>query len=823
MSEKLNQLKEEIMDIFWQEPDFDVAVRQTLEKVGVCFGADTVYVAEYSEAAGAPEHTYCWCAPGTNALPEKQETGRQALQVPIEEDGEALAFWGMTGGQCEPEAQSVLPFIARMLGTFLLKKLYARRNEEYQKRMEASLELSEKRAETAYNILDSISAGVILVRLYPDGSARPLYGNLGMYRILKLPRTAENARVPDRESAELEGQYFDDFFANIPEPDGTRVRREYKEGYGLEHFSVKKYRLLRGDGSYVWVSADISLCEEHSDYRTYYATYTDMTEEQNLQVGLMDALEKEKKISKALEKADRAKNEFLSRMSHEIRTPMNAIIGLTTISAAHIDDRARLEDCLTKIGISSRHLLSIINDVLDMSKISDGKISINNEPFELRQLLLNLSAVCAANCEQQRQKFDMRLSNVENEILMGDRMRLQQILLNLLSNAEKFTPAGGSIRLWVEQTPKSEHQVVMRFTVEDTGIGMKKEFLERIFVPFEQEDQSMTRQQNGTGLGMSITKNLVELMGGTIEVESEYGEGSRFTVEIPMSLPQQRKPEKPKEDVAHLKVLIVDDDEGTCEHAALLLERMGIAGQWVLEGAEAVRLIETSHQSGDDFDVCFIDWKMPRMDGLETTRQIRKLLGPDVLIIIITAYDLGAVETEARKAGANALLSKPFFQSALYDALLTASNLRVIPEAPAEAEQPLCGHVLLCEDNALNTEIAVYLLEEAGMTVECAGNGQIGLEKFESAAPGAYDAILMDISMPVMDGLQATRAIRSLKHPDAGTIPIIAMTANAYDEDKKKSLDAGMNAHLSKPIEPAVLYKMLRQYLRPTPPDSPGR
>ena len=380
----------------------------------------------------------------------------------------------------------------------------------------------------------------------------------------------------------------------------------------------------------------------------YVAVISDETRERAAQQTLRDALV-------GAQRANAAKRDFLSRMSHEIRTPMNAIIGMATIAAAHISERDRVEDCLRKIGFSSKHLLSLINDVLDISKIEDGKLTITKEPFELRQLTDSVSSII---CQQARDKgigFEVRLNGVDEEMVVGDCMRLNQILLNLLSNAVKFTPSGGRISLDIKQIPQKNGGVRMDFTVSDTGIGMSEEFLKRLYLPFEQADSTISQKYGGTGLGMSITKNLVSLMDGTIQVRSEIGKGTSFTVELPLALPGGCSSLlRPPASVESLNVLIVDDDLNTCEHAKILLERMKIAAKWVQSGEDAVKTVRSAHETGEDFDVCFIDWQMPEMDGIETTRNIRRIVGPDTLIIIITAYDWSCIEQEAREAGADA-------------------------------------------------------------------------------------------------------------------------------------------------------------------------
>ena len=551
----------------------------------------------------------------------------------------------------------------------------------------------------------------------------------------------------------------------------------------------------------------------------YVAVISDETRERAAQQTLRDALV-------GAQRANAAKRDFLSRMSHEIRTPMNAIIGMATIAAAHISERDRVEDCLRKIGFSSKHLLSLINDVLDISKIEDGKLTITKEPFELRQLTDSVSSII---CQQARDKgigFEVRLNGVDEEMVVGDCMRLNQILLNLLSNAVKFTPSGGRISLDIKQIPQKNGGVRMDFTVSDTGIGMSEEFLKRLYLPFEQADSTISQKYGGTGLGMSITKNLVSLMDGTIQVRSEIGRGTSFTVELPLALPGGSSLLKPLLSVESLSVLVVDDDLNTCEHAKILLERMKIAAKWVQSGEDAVKTVRSAHETGEDFDVCFIDWQMPEMDGIETTRNIRRIVGPDTLIIIITAYDWSCIEQEAREAGADAFLAKPFFQSSMYNTLMAVRGHRhgKIDESAAAGRQKFDGvHILLAEDNELNCEIAVEMFKLIGVTVDCAGDGQRCVESFMAEKSGTYDAIFMDIQMPVMDGYSAAKTIRGSMHPEAKTMPIIAMTANAFSEDVSAALAAGMNGHIAKPIDLDILVMMLNKYVKKMDDDRPDK
>ena len=538
----------------------------------------------------------------------------------------------------------------------------------------------------------------------------------------------------------------------------------------------------------------------------YITVLADQTDAIGYQRTLSDALE-------SARNANVAKSNFLSHMSHEIRTPMNAIIGMTTIAMSRLDDRARLEDCLGKIAQSSRHLLGLINDVLDMSKIEGGRLSIAHEPFNFRLSLQGIVNLIQPQIQEQGQNFEVSLSEVDEEELNGDAMRLNQILINLLSNAVKFTPRGGSIRLDIRQVHKNRNNVRFRFIIRDTGIGMSEEFISRLYMPFEQATASTASKFGGTGLGMAITQNLVSLLGGMISVKSKEGRGTEFTVELPFGL-SGRQTSRELSALDPLKVLVVDDDPGTCEHASLLLGRMGLRARWVLAGKEAVDLILRARECGDDYDVCLIDWQMPDMDGVETARRIRREVGPDTLIIIISAYDWSPIEREAREAGVNAFINKPFFASTLHDTLLSITR-----HAPAKAEVSVPNRreydfsgrrILLVEDNEFNREVAKEFLEMTGAAVECAGDGREALEKFTSSEPGHYALILMDVQMPVMSGYEATRAIRASDHAEAETIHILA---HAFSEDIAAAVAAGMNGHLAKPIDVAALYRLIASHL----------
>lgn len=517
-------------------------------------------------------------------------------------------------------------------------------------------------------------------------------------------------------------------------------------------------------------------------------------------------------------KANAAKRDFLSKMSHEIRTPMNAIIGMSAIGFNYLDDQKRIADCLSKITFSSKHLLMLINDILDMSKIEDGKFTISAELFDMKKLVTSLTDINYTLAKTKGVSFEVVLSGIEEELLIGDAMRVNQILINLLSNAIKFTPKGGSVRLEIKKIRATGTKIWLRFIVQDNGIGMKSEFLERIYEPFEQGDSSVSGKYGGTGLGMAITKNLVNIMNGIIKVESREGQGSTFTVDLPFGLnPSEHKKNSP--GLEDISVLVVDDDHDTCEHAEVLLKGMGVEVDWVLNGFEAVEKARTACEIKHRcYDVCFIDWCMPDMDGIETTRLIRDYAGPDALIIIISAYDWSDIEQQAREAGVNAFIAKPFFASTLYNTLLTVirKDGAVIPEeiGSTKDKYDFQGQkVLLVEDNELNMEIAAELLKFANLQVDVAENGQVAVDLFVNSKAKEYALIFMDIQMPEMNGYDATRCIRASKHTDAQEIPIIAMTANAFRDDVQAALDAGMNGHLAKPIDVNTIYEMIAKHI----------
>ena len=514
-------------------------------------------------------------------------------------------------------------------------------------------------------------------------------------------------------------------------------------------------------------------------------------------------------------RANQAKSEFLSNMSHDIRTPMNGIIGMTKIAQADMENPAHVKECLRKIDLSSKHLLGLINDVLDMSKIESGKLTLNVDVLSLSETMDSIVNIIQPQVKAKKQFFDIFIQKIFVEDIRCDGVRLNQILINLLSNAVKFTPEGGQIHVYLtqEESPKGADYVRCHFRVKDTGIGMTEEYQGKIFESFSREE-SKVHKIEGTGLGMAITKYIVDMMGGTIAVESELGKGSEFRVTLDFE-----KADVPVREMIlpPWKMLVVDNNEDLCLSAVSSLAEIGVQADWALSGREALKMVERRHRQGEDYFVILLDWQMPEMDGLETAREMRKILGDKVPILIISAYDWSDIEADARAAGAQGFISKPLFKSNLYLGLshLAGLDAETAKDAvqPAKTGPDLSGkRILLAEDNELNWEIAQAILEEAGFEVEWAEDGKLCLELFERSEVGYYDVILMDLRMPVMNGYEATEAIRALDRPDAG-LPILAMTADAFSEDVQKCLAAGMNEHISKPIDVDRLISLLEKYL----------
>lgn len=843
MYKKLGKLREDVLGILWESSDFEAAIYEALAMIGKQFAADSVYLTEISDykvmniyfwkpegAAGeqtelikrvtqdffdktrqliGDKEVLYWCLDHTQAsITEvfKECSVRAVLLCPIRQ-GNNCAYLGVSDStSCRKDwenneiIRTGLLTLSKVVGTFLLKMRYTRQSEQTQHNLEESLHASKQRTDTANALLDGISAGVIIVNLYPDGRANPQYGNLGLYRMLRILRTAKDAVVPDPDAAPLEEEYFEDFYANIPEPDYSRVRREFKDGFSKDHFTVKKYRLLRGDGTYVWVNADLNLRDSTPEYRTYYATYTDISEE--------------KEITEKLEKANQAKTEFLSHMSHDIRTPMNAIMGMTTLAKSSIDNPARVLDYLEKIASSSKLLLSIINEVLDMSKMESGHLILAEENVNLGDLVQGVVTMIQPLVTAKQLKFKARNNDVAHEKIVSDMQRLQQLLINLLSNAVKYTPDGGEVMLEINETSSDRAGYARyHFIVSDTGIGISPENFSRIFEPFERVEDERIKSVQGTGLGLSICKTVTEMMGGQIEVASEWGKGSRFTATLYL-----RIEEEPIDDseLAGLPVLVVDDDEIVCSDICKQLTDVGMTAEWVMDGYTAVDKVLQAHQSGRDYFAVIMDLRMPGMDGMQATHLIREKMGYELPVFIISAYDTSEQMDHAQEVGINGFITKPLFRSHLVYKLkqFLRGEKPGPPTIKVQQECFYCGRrLLLAEDNELNREIAVELLAATGAEVETAENGKIAVEKVQSSPPDYYQLIFMDVQMPVMDGCTAAAAIRNLERNDTKTLPIVAMTANAFADDRQRTKEAGMNGHLEKPIDIERLHQVLHRYL----------
>ena len=543
----------------------------------------------------------------------------------------------------------------------------------------------------------------------------------------------------------------------------------------------------------------------------YILLKTDTTEIQRAQIAqntqLREALE-------AANQANVAKTAFLSSMSHEIRTPMNAIIGLDSIALKEPNLPPRTREHLEKIGGSARHLLGLINDILDMSRIESGRMTLKNEEFSFREMLEQINTMINSQCQDRGLRYECQIIGTVDSYYIGDDMKLKQVIINILGNAVKFTPAPGTVRFLVEKTAEFNGQSTLRFTMQDTGIGMDKAYLPKIFDAFSQENESNTNKYGSTGLGMAITKNIVEMMNGSISVESEKGVGSTFTVTVTLRNAEKQKHSSADVDPATLKVLVIDDDPVACEHAKIVLEELGITAEICLSGREACELVQLRAARRDAYNLIFVDWKMPEQDGIAVTREIRKLIGNDSAVIVLTAYNWEDVEEDAREAGVDCFLAKPLFAEHILSAYSQAMEHKRGTNSEASPVELAGRRVLLAEDMAINAEIMLELLSMMDMEADHAENGQIAVEMFTAHPGGYYDAILMDMRMPVMDGLSATEAIRAAGKPDSATIPIIALTANAFDEDVQRSLQAGMNAHLSKPVEPERLFDTLRSLIR---------
>ena len=619
------------------------------------------------------------------------------------------------------------------------------------------------------------------------------YVSPNIERLLGIPwrEVRQNAFALDKLGAPEQGENF---------LDGLLSGQQREWDLEFEHLETKERR---------WFHI-IAIGSEVEGRTKHILVMSDRTADKQVNQALSDAVA-------AAETANRAKSTFLSNMSHDIRTPMNAIIGFTTLAISNIDDKERVKDYLTKTLASSNHLLSLINDVLDMSRIESGKIHLEEVEINLSDVLHDLKTIVSGQIYAKQLELYMDAMDVTDEDVYCDKTRLNQVLLNLLSNAVKFTPAGGTVSVRLKQFPgPTKGSALYEFRIKDNGIGMSQEFVQKIFSPFERERTSTVSRTQGTGLGMAITKNIVDMMGGTIEVQTAQGKGTEFTVCVPMRAQTEQRPVEKITELEGLKALVVDDDFNTCDSVTKMLVKVGMRAEWTLSGKEAVLRARQSIEMSDAYHAYIIDWRLPDMNGIEVTRRIRSL-NDDTPIIILTAYDWSDIEVEAKAAGVTAFCSKPMFMSDLRETLMSALGQKqtdaaqgLLPDKNADFKGK---QILLVEDNELNREIAQEILREYGFLVDTAENGAVAVEKVSTAAPGSYDLVLMDVQMPIMDGYTATRKIRALDDPARATLPIIAMTANAFDEDRRNALESGMNGFLSKPIVIGDLVQELHKIL----------
>lgn len=626
----------------------------------------------------------------------------------------------------------------------------------------------------------------------------------GEVGLVNVPPTGKFHDAFLKTSASVIPETFQSNFLKQLDFDNIRTRLELNPSYSFTvpnringRLRYKKYSLSYIDkftGHVCLSRVDITDIIEH---------------EQRQREALLTALQ-------AAEQANVAKSDFLSRMSHEIRTPLNAIIGMTAIAAGAVDNKQEVADCLSKIDTSSRFLLSLINDILDMSRIESGKLLLKSEQFSLERMIRNTADIIRTQANQKDVEFECVMHTGLKDCYVGDEMKLQQVLINILSNAVKFTSPGGKVTFSADQIHSTKNAATLRFVVTDTGIGIDPGFLPKIFDAFTQESGGTTAMYGGTGLGLAISKSIVDMMDGHITVRSIQGVGSEFTVDARLEMGTEEAHRCPEGiRYAEMNCLVVDDDAAVCQNTVQILQEIGMTAEWVDSGAGAIARVRELQEHQQHFSSVILDWKMPEMDGIETARRLRSMVGPEVTIIVMTAYDYSDIEDDAHAAGVDLLVGKPLFRSTLESAFerVYSGKTELKSDSQPRAYDFRGRHILLAEDHPLNIEIAVKLLQRVGLQVDTAVNGLRVLERFRESAPGYYDAVLMDIRMPLMDGLSAATAIRNLSRPDAALTPIIAMTANAFEDDVEKSMAAGMNAHLAKPIEPEKLYRVLHEFI----------
>jgi len=720
--------------------------------------------------------------------------------------------------------QSLL-IVAFLVGIFLLVIVQTRKNnaillekEKTEAESRGKQQELEQRLQLQDQLLEQERQNESLKAMHNMLNSGPWFMDFDEHGVMTSVTWSDTfRRMVGFSSAEEFPDVLESWSSRLHEEDKDRVLKEFQDA--IDDYSGQKvydtqYRLLTKSQGWRWFHAIGQLTRRPDGTPiTYVGIFIDITREKEMERMLDEQQQALKSALAQAQQANAAKTSFLSSMSHEIRTPMNAIIGLDSIALKDPDLPARTRDQLEKIGGSARHLLSLINDILDMSRIESGRLTIKNEEFSFREMLEQINTMINGQCQEKGLTYDCRLLSHVDDYYIGDDMTLKQVIINILGNAVKFTPEGGTVTFCVEQMNQFEDKVAMRFVMADTGIGMDPEYLPRIFDPFSQEDENRANKYGSTGLGMAITKNIVEMMNGNITVESEKGVGSTFTVTVTLRISDRKSMDhtvRPQD----LKVLIIDDDPIDCEHARLVLDEVGIVSDFCLNGQDALDMLKIAHARREPYNLILVDLRMPEQNGVEVTRRIRELYADESTIVILTAYNWDDILEEAIEAGVDGFMAKPLFASGVLDEFKQAitRKSRSVEEKP---DIDLNGrHILLAEDIELNAEIMMDILAIEGIDADHAENGQIALEMFRDSPVNTYDAILMDVRMPVMSGLEATAAIRALDRPDAKTIPIIALTANALDEDVQQSLQAGMNAHLSKPVDPEHLYETIRKLIQ---------
>lgn len=665
---------------------------------------------------------------------------------------------------------------------------------------------SNKVMDDDYNMFMSLMHVSVSKHLF-DEHFTVIWANDYFYDLIKYPKEEYEA---------LFHNHVDEYYKDDPEAVAQMGRiilgayNNNEPGYEFE------CRMPVNGGGLSWIRVTGRFTDEvFHGIPVIYTVYTDITHLKELQFKLEERSEMLRDALEMAERANRAKSDFLSRMSHDIRTPMNAIIGMTDIASSNLTHPEKIKDCLKKISLSSQHLLGLINDVLDMSKIESGKMTLNNDVMSLPELLENVVAIMRPAVKEKGQEFSIRMHNVVHENFYCDALRLRQVFINILSNASKFTPNGGKITFDIEEGHSEDPQTaVFQFLFADSGIGMKPEFVAHIFDAFTREQDSRVDKTEGSGLGMAITKKIVDMLGGSIEIESRPGAGASFLVTLPLKMDETISVDI---RIPDMRVLVVDDDAVMCEYTVKMLHEIGAQADWTCKSCEALSKIKAASDEKQPYDVVLMDWRMPDQDGIETTRRIRESVGRELPIVIISAYDWADIEEDAQGAGVNGFVTKPLFRSTLYQALqkYVLGEKFSLYEPGSPRRYDFKGkRFLLVEDNELNREIAIELLSASGAVLDYACDGSEGVKKFEQSPEGFYDLVLMDIQMPVMNGYDATRKIRRLSRRDSGTVPILAMTADAFTEDISAAREAGMNGHLAKPLDVATMNREIDRFLK---------